>query len=136
MSEKDDQSTSGEVTTNRPASPSDTQNRNIMAYKDNKRKVKEHLENHLNITEKHAQLVYGIDREQLHLIVTDLLQIDGMHIKATPSKEDKSQLMYSYDPHTHVITCKDCANRDACVDFERGDSRPCIFMATEQNEEA
>lgn len=107
-----------------------------MAYKDNKRKVKEHLENHLNITEKHAQLVYNIDREQLHLIVTDLIQIDGMHITAKPTEEDKHQMRYSYDPHQHIITCKDCANRDACVDFERGDSRPCIFMATEQNEEA
>lgn len=107
-----------------------------MAYKDRKQKVKEHFEKHLNISERYAKMVYGIDRDELHTIVTDILQIDGLYITAkTIGLDDDVQLLYSYDPHTHVVTCHDCANRDACVDFERGESRPCLFMAVENKEE-
>jgi len=106
-----------------------------MATKALKDKIRKHIEDHLCITDEYAKVAYNVD--DLRPIINDLIQLDGMNITPKPYEENgKQYILWSYDPRKHVPTCKDCANRDACVDFERGDSRPCIFMVTEDTGEA
>ena len=91
-----------------------------MATKALKDKIRKHIEDHLCITDEYAKVAYNVD--DLRPIINDLIQLDGMNITSKPYEENgKQYILWSYD---------------ACVDFERGDSSPCIFMVTEDTGEA